>query len=85
MWIMQLIGKDLKTDCHTLSSRYFPIISLQELVTVTNCHLGFSWILVFQGCVWVCVCLGVYAFLVFPRFLCAVKCAVAGSLIATCV
>jgi hypothetical protein len=32
-----------------------------------------------------CVCLGLYAVLVFPRFLCAVKCAVAGSLIATCV
>jgi hypothetical protein len=29
------------------------------------------------------VCLGLYAVLVFPRFLCAVKCAVAGSLIAT--
>jgi hypothetical protein len=27
----------------------------------------------------VCVCLGLYAILVFPRFLCAVKCAVAGS------
>jgi hypothetical protein len=33
----------------------------------------------------VCVCLGLYAILVFPRFLCAVKCAVAGFLIATCV
>jgi hypothetical protein len=33
----------------------------------------------------VCVCLGLYAILVFPRFLCAVKCEVAGSLIATCV
>jgi hypothetical protein len=33
----------------------------------------------------VCVCLGLYAILVFPRFLCAVKCAVAVSLIATCV
>jgi hypothetical protein len=32
-----------------------------------------------------CVCLCLYAILVFPRFLCAVKCAVAGSLIATCV
>jgi hypothetical protein len=31
----------------------------------------------------VCMCLGLYAILVFPRFLCAVKCAVAGSLIAT--
>jgi hypothetical protein len=30
-----------------------------------------------------CVCLGLYAILVFPRFLRAVKCAVAGSLIAT--
>jgi hypothetical protein len=33
----------------------------------------------------VCVCLGLNAILVFPRFLCAVKCAVAGSLIATVV
>jgi hypothetical protein len=31
----------------------------------------------------VCVCLGLYAILVFPRFLIVVKCAVAGSLIAT--
>jgi hypothetical protein len=31
------------------------------------------------------VCLGLYAILVFPWFLSAVKCAVAGSLIATCV
>jgi hypothetical protein len=31
----------------------------------------------------VCVCLGLYAILVFARFLCAVKCAVAGSIIAT--
>jgi hypothetical protein len=29
------------------------------------------------------VCLGLYAILVFPRFSIAVKCAVAGSLIAT--
>jgi hypothetical protein len=29
------------------------------------------------------MCLGLYAILVFPRFLIAVKCAVAGSLIAT--
>jgi hypothetical protein len=43
----------------------------------------FPWLLVFLGCVWVCVCLGLYAVLVFPRFLYAVKCAVAGSLIAT--
>jgi hypothetical protein len=35
---------------------------------VTNCHLGFfPWLLVF-GCMWVCVCLGLYAILVFPRF-----------------
>jgi hypothetical protein len=34
-------------------------------------------------CVWVCVCLGLYAILVFPKFLLAVKCAVAGSLTAT--
>jgi hypothetical protein len=35
----------------------------------------------------VCACahLGLYAVLVFPRFLCAVKCAGAGLLIATCV
>jgi hypothetical protein len=31
------------------------------------------------------VCLGLYAILVFPRFVRAVKCAVAGSLIATSV
>jgi hypothetical protein len=31
----------------------------------------------------VCVCLGLYAIFVFPRFLRAVKCAVAGSLVAT--
>jgi cell division protein FtsW (lipid II flippase) len=36
-----------------------------------------------SGCVWVYVCLGLYAILVFPRLLIAVKCAVAGSLIAT--
>jgi fatty acid desaturase len=36
---------------------------------VTNCHLGFfPWLLVFLGCVWVCMCLGLYAILVFPRF-----------------
>jgi hypothetical protein len=34
-----------------------------------------------SGCVWVCVCLGLYAILVFPRFLRAVKWA--GSHIAT--
>jgi hypothetical protein len=45
--------------------------------------LGFFWLLVFSGCVWMCVCLDLYAIPVFPRFLCAVKCAVAGSLIAT--
>jgi hypothetical protein len=44
----------------------------------------FPWLLVFQGvCRRVCVCLGLYAILVFPRFLIAVKCAVAGSLIAS--
>jgi hypothetical protein len=31
----------------------------------------------------VCVCLGLYAILVFPRFLIAVKCAMAGSFVAT--
>jgi hypothetical protein len=42
-------------------------------------------------CVCVCVCararvsLGLYAILVFPRFLCVVICAVAVSFIATCV
>jgi hypothetical protein len=33
----------------------------------------------------VCVCLGLYAILVSPRFLCAVICAVAVPLTATCV
>jgi hypothetical protein len=50
---------------------------------VTNCHLGFSLASSVPGCMWVCVCLGLYAILVFPRFLIAVNCAVAGSLIAT--
>jgi hypothetical protein len=31
------------------------------------------------------MCLGLYAILVFPRFLIAVKCAVAGSFVATAV
>jgi hypothetical protein len=28
----------------------------------------FPWLLVFLGCVWVCMCLGLYALHVFPRF-----------------
>jgi hypothetical protein len=36
-------------------------------------------------CVCARACLGLYAILVFPRFLCVVICAVAVSLIATCV
>jgi hypothetical protein len=38
-------------------------------------------------CMYVCAhtCLGLYAILVIPRFLCVVICAVAVSLIATCV
>jgi hypothetical protein len=52
---------------------------------VINCHLDFVWLLMFQGWVWVCVCLGMYSILVSPRFLCAVKFAVSGSLIAICV
>jgi hypothetical protein len=51
----------------------------------TNCHLGFSLASSVSGCVWVCMCLGLYAILVFPRFLIAVKCAMAGSLIANSV
>jgi hypothetical protein len=52
---------------------------------VTNCHLGFPGLLCLKGvcgfaCAWVCM-----QFLCFLGFLCAVKCAVAGSLIATCV
>jgi hypothetical protein len=35
---------------------------------VTNCHLGFSLASSVSGCVWVCVCPGLYAILVFPRF-----------------
>jgi hypothetical protein len=35
---------------------------------VTNCHLGFSLASSVSGSVWVCVCLGLYAILVFPRF-----------------
>jgi hypothetical protein len=50
---------------------------------VTNCHLGFSLASSVSGCGWVCVGLGLYAILVFPRFSIAVKCAVAGLLIAT--
>jgi hypothetical protein len=48
-------------------------------------HLGFLWLLVFRGvcgCACALVCMH---FLCFLGFLCAVKCAVAGSLIATCV
>jgi hypothetical protein len=40
-------------------------------------------LLVFQGCVWVCVCLVCMQYLCFLGFLWAVKCAVAGSLTAT--
>jgi hypothetical protein len=35
---------------------------------VTNCHLGFPLASSFAGCIWVCVCLGLYAIIVFPRF-----------------
>jgi hypothetical protein len=52
---------------------------------VTNCHLGFSGFYCFKGvrgCACALVCMH---FLCFLGFLCAVKCAVAGSLIATCV
>jgi hypothetical protein len=48
---------------------FFPLACCGLSVAVTNCHLRFfPWLLVFQG-VWVCVCLGLYAILVFPRFL----------------
>jgi hypothetical protein len=49
------------------------------MLSFVNMHVTSS----VSGCVWVCMCLGLYAILVFPRFLIAVKCAVAGSLIAT--
>jgi hypothetical protein len=52
---------------------------------VANCHLGFFWLLVFRGvcgCACALVCM---QYLCFLGFLCAVKCAVAGSLTATCV
>jgi hypothetical protein len=43
----------------------------------------FPWLLVFHG-VCGCACVfGLYAILVFPKFSIAVKCAVAGSFIAT--
>jgi hypothetical protein len=48
-------------------------------------HLGFFWLLVLRGvcgCACALVCM---QFLCFLGFLSAVKCAVAGSLIATCV
>jgi len=35
----------------------------------TNCHLGFLPVSSVSGWVWVCVCLGLYAILVFPMFL----------------
>jgi hypothetical protein len=51
---------------------------------VTNCHLCFFWLLVFR-CVraCVCVCLGLYAILVFPRFFYVVISTVAVSFFAT--
>jgi hypothetical protein len=49
----------------------------------TNYHLGFSLASSVSGCLWVCVWLGLYAILVFPRFFIAVNFAVAGSLIVT--
>jgi hypothetical protein len=48
-------------------------------------HLGFFWLLVFRGvcgCACALVCM---QFLCLLGFLCAVKCAVAGSLITACV
>jgi hypothetical protein len=35
---------------------------------VTNCNLGFSLSSSVSLCMWVCVCLGLYAILVFPKF-----------------
>jgi hypothetical protein len=53
---------------------------------VTNCHLCFFWLLVFRGVrARARARLGLYAILLSPRFLCVVICAVAVSLIATCV
>jgi hypothetical protein len=50
---------------------------------ISTCVFLASSVYVCVVCVCVCMCLGLYAILVFPRFLCAVICAVAGSLIAT--
>jgi hypothetical protein len=50
--------------------------------SVSNCHLAFSLASSVSWCVWVCVCFGLYAILVLPRFLIAVNCTVAGSFIA---
>jgi hypothetical protein len=45
-----------------------PCVFLSVSSCVTNCHLGFSLASSVPRCMWVCVCLGLYAILVFPRF-----------------
>jgi hypothetical protein len=61
---------------------FFPLCLLWFVSScVTNCRLGFSG---FQ-CLGVCMCLGLNAILVFPKILCVTICAMAVSIIATCV
>jgi hypothetical protein len=56
--------------CVYLYWYYFgpPCVMWSVSSCVTNCHLGFSLASSVSGCVWVCVCLGLYAIVVFPRF-----------------
>jgi hypothetical protein len=53
-------GTKLWNNCyHSLQSLWVAVSLIATWV--------FPWLLVF-GCMWVCVCLGLYAILVFPRF-----------------
>jgi hypothetical protein len=45
-----------------------PSVFLSVSSCVTNSNLGFSLTSRVPGYMWVCVCLGLYAILVFPRF-----------------
>jgi hypothetical protein len=51
---------------------------------IATCVSSGFWCLGVCVCVCTCACLGLYAILVFPRFLCVVIRAMAVSLIATC-